>query len=170
MSRWDNSLGGKEWKKLRNIKNRFMKSNDVQIVPSTELDKKDLIGVIHGWRKKKPNKDEKTYYTEMYENFVKNDFEGTDLCRSIVVNGKPLTITAGWKIPNSDAYHSAIGLYNYGHKHIAEMANIDELSQIKSFGCRYADFGDSTESLLQFKKKFRPSEVYKTYWFYIARK
>ena len=97
---------------------------------------------------------EKTYYTEMYLNFIKNDFEGTDMARSVVVNNEPCTITAGWKIPNSNNYYSAIGLYNYKYGGLGEIANIDDLTQIKKEKYEYADFGDSTESLLQFKKKF----------------
>jgi len=169
MKKWDNSLRGKKWKKLRNIKNKFLKSYNVEIIPSKEIDKKKLISIVDRWRKCRPKADV-TYYTQMYINFIKNDFEGTDIARSIVVNGEPCTITAGWKIPNTKNYYSAIGLYNYKYNGLGEMANIDDLTQIKKKGYKYADFGDSSESLLQFKKKFGPDSFYKTYWFYIVRK
>ena len=169
MKKWDESLQGKEWKKLRNIKNKFLKSHNVEIIPSNEIEKKKLNEIVLKWKKIRP-KTEKTYYVEMYLNFIKNDFEGTDIARSVVVDGESCTITAGWKIPNSNNYYSALGLYNYKYPGLGEVANIDDLTQIKMKKFLFADFGDSTESLLQFKKKFRPESFYKTYWFHIVRK
>jgi|TARA_B100001971_G_scaffold200369_1_gene211934 hypothetical protein len=169
MKKWDEHLNGKEFKKLRNIKNKLLKSHNVEITPSKEIEKKKLMEVVHRWRKSRP-KIEKNYYTEMYLNFIKNDFEGTDIARSVVVDNEPCTITAGWKIPNSKNYYSAVGLYNYQHEGLGEIANIDDLTQIKKKKFEFADFGDSSESLLQFKKKFKPDSFYKTYWFYIVRK
>ena len=169
LKKWDENLEGKKWKKLRNIKNKFLKSFNVEIIPSREIDKKKLIDVVLEWRKKRP-KVEKNYYIQMYLNFIKNDFEGTDIARSVVVNGEPCCITSGWKIPNSKNYYSAIGLYNYKYGSLGEIANIDDLTQIKKKKFLFADFGDSTESLLQFKKKFYPESFYKTYWFHIVKK
>ncbi len=169
LKKWDDNLAGKEWKKLRNIKNSFFRHHKAEFVPSKEIEKNKLMEVVHRWRKSR-TKAEKTYYTQMHLNFIKNDFEGTDIARSIVVDNEPWSITAGWKIPNSSNYYSAIGLYGYAHEGLGEVANVDDLAQIKSRGYEYADFGDSTESLLQFKKKFGPESFYKTHWFHIVRK
>ena len=106
----------------------------------------------------------------MYVKFIKSDFEGTDMSSTMVVNGEPCCITAGWRIPNTNNFYSAIGLYNYKYEGLGEVANIDDLTQIKKAGYGYADFGDSTESLLQFKKKFGPESFYRTYWFHIVRR
>ena len=169
MKKWDKNLEGKKFKKLRNIRNKFLKFHKVEFSPARELDKKKLMDVVSRWRKSR-TKIEKTYYTGMYLNFIKNDFEGTDIARSVVVDGKLCCITAGWKIPNSNNYYSAIGLYDYRDDGLGEVANIDDLIRIKKKGYAYADFGDSTESLLQFKKKFGPESFYRTYWFHIVRK
>ena len=169
MRKWDEKLEGKEFKKLRNIKNKFLKSHDVEVIPSKEVDKEKLIQIAQKWRKNRPKK-EMNYYTQMYLNFIKNNFEGTDIARSVVVNNEPCTITAGWCIPNSKNYYSALGLYNYSYDGLGEVANIDDLIYIKKKKYNFADFGDSTESLLQFKKKFGPESFYKTYWFHIIRK
>jgi|TARA_B100001971_G_scaffold215114_1_gene257729 hypothetical protein len=169
MEKWDENLEGSKLKKLRNIKNKFLKSHNVEIIPSKKIEKKKLIDVVHKWRKSRP-KIERNYYTEMYLNFIKNNFEGTDIAKSVVVDGEACTITAGWKIPNSKNYYSAIGLYNYKYDGLGEIANIDDLSQIKKKKFEFADFGDSTESLLQFKKKFGPETFYRTYWFYIVKR
>ncbi len=169
MKEWDENLEGKKWKKLRNIRNKFLKSYNVEFIPAKEIDKKRLMDVVNKWRKNRA-KAEKTYYTQMYLNFIKNNFEGTDIARSVVIENKPCSITAGWKIPNSNNYYSAIGLYDYKYDGLGEVANIDDLIQIKEKKYEHADFGDSTASLLQFKKKFGPNHFYKTYWFHIAKR
>ena len=169
LKKWDEDLKGSEWKKMRNIRNQFFKLHNAEIVPCKELKKEKLFEVLRQWRKNRP-KAEMNYYTEMYLNFIKNDFEGCDMARSVVVDGKPCTITAGWGIPNTKSYYPAIGLYNYNYPGLGEIANIDDLTQIKKRNFEFADFGDSTESLLQFKKKFKPESFYRTYWFHIARK
>ena len=169
LEKWDENMQGSKWKKLRNVKNQFFKLHKVEIIPCKEIEKKKLFEVVHQWRRNRP-RIERNYYTNMYLNFVKNDFEGCDIARSVVVDGKVCTITAGWKIPNSRNYYSGIGLYNYRYPGLGEIANIDDLTQIKHKKFQFADFGDSTESLLQFKKKFKPESFYKTYWFYIARR
>ena len=169
LKKWDEGLKGSEWKKLRNIRNQFFKLHDAEIIPCKELEKEKLLEVANQWRKNRP-KAEMNYYTDMYLNFVKNGFEGCDIARSVVVDGNPCTITAGWSIPNTKNYYSAIGLYNYSYPGLGEIANIDDLTQIKEKKIEFADFGDSTESLLQFKRKFRPESFYRTYWFHIKRK
>ncbi|MAH33519.1 hypothetical protein CL615_03945 [archaeon] len=169
MKKWDESLKGKEGKKLRYIKNKFLKSHNVEIIPSKEIDEKKLRDIVNKWRKLRP-KAERTYYTDFYLNFIKNGFEGTDIARTVIIDNEPCTITAGWKIPNTKNYYSAIGLYNYKYDGLGEIANIDDLNEIKNKKYKYADFGDSSESLLQFKKKFNPDYIYKTYWFHIVKK
>jgi hypothetical protein len=169
MKLWDKELKGKEWKKVRNARNKLLRHNDVQIIPSREIDVKKLNKVVLDWRDRRP-REEMTYYVQMYLNFVKNGFEGTDIARSVVINNEPCTITAGWKIPNSNNYYSAIGLYNYKYDGLGELANIDDLTQLKEKNYDYVDFGDSEDSLLQFKKKFKPESFYNTYWFHISKK
>jgi len=53
MKKWDESLEGGEWKKLRNTKNHFLKLHNVEIVPSKEIEKEKLNQVVLEWRKKK---------------------------------------------------------------------------------------------------------------------
>lgn len=169
LEKWDENLEGSKWKKLRHTKNQFFKLHDVKIIPCKEIKKEKLKEVIHQWRRNRP-RIEMNYYTNMYLNFIKNGFEGCDIAGSVVVDGEVCTITAGWKVPNSKNYYSAIGLYNYRYPGLAEIANIDDLTQIKHKKFLFADFGDSTESLLQFKKKFRPESFYSTYWFHITKR
>lgn len=168
MKKWDESLKGKKWKKLRNIRNKLLKSYNVAILPSKEIDKKKLIDIVLRWKKYR-NKVNKNENPQMYINFIKNDFEGTDMARSIIINGEPCSITAGWPIPNSKNYYSAIGLHNYKYEGLGEFSNLDDLEQLKNKKYEYADFGQSAKSLLQFKKKFGPDRICTDYGFYISR-
>jgi len=47
LRKWDENLNGKKWKKLRNIKNKLLKSYNVGILPSKEKDKKKLKRNCH---------------------------------------------------------------------------------------------------------------------------
>ena len=168
LKKWDESLKGKRWKKLRNIRNKLLRYYNVEILPSKEIDKKKLIDVVLKWKKYR-NKVNKNENPQMYINFIKNGFEETDIARSIIINGEPCSITAGWPIPNSNNYYSAIGLHNYKYGGLGEFSNLDDLEQLKKKKYEYADFGQSTKSLLQFKKKFGPDSIYTSYGFYILR-
>ena len=92
------------------------------------------------------------------------------MAKTLYVNGKPATITAGWKIPNSNYYYSAIGIVDYSYVGLGEIANIDDLNRLKREGYKCVDFGGSDRVLLRFKKKFKPEKIYKTYIFSIVRK
>jgi len=168
LKKWDESLKGKKWKKLRNIRNKLLKSYNVEILSSKEIDKKKLIDIVLRWKKYR-NKVNKNENPQMYINFIKNGFEGTDVARSLVINGEPCSITAGWSIPNSNNYYSAIGLHNYKYGGLGEFSNLDDLEQLKNKKYKYVDFGQSTESLLQFKKKFGPDHIYRNYGLYILK-
>ncbi|MEK6869533.1 MAG: hypothetical protein AABX74_04840, partial [Nanoarchaeota archaeon] len=97
-------------------------------------------------------------------------FKGMDMAKTLYVNGKPCTITAGWKIPNTKNYYSSIGIFDYSCQGLGEIANMDDLNRLKKQGYEYADFGGSEKALLSFKRKFRPEKIYKTYIFSIARR
>jgi hypothetical protein len=168
MDLWDSRLKGSKWKKLRNIKNRFYRRNKVSIRNSKDVPKAELKRILSIWLKKRNTNDRvnKSYYS----NLIDNDFKGMDMAKTMYVNGKPCTITAGWKIPNSNNYYSAIGLFDYSCPGLGEAANIDDLNRLKREGYDYVDFGGSDKVLLYFKKKFRPERIYKTYIFSIVRR
>lgn len=167
MENWDIKLKGKKWKKLRNIKNRFNKQHKVKAIKSTTINKEKLKQIITSWLKRRNNTDrvDKNYYN----NIVDNGFKGFDFTRTLLINGKPCTITAGWKIPNGNGYYSSIGIFDYSYKELGDIANIDDLNNLKKQGIEYVDFGGSDKSLLAFKKKFKPDFIYKTYIFSIVR-
>ncbi len=168
MGLWNSKLKGSKWKKLRNIKNRFYKRNKISVRNSKDVPKEELKRILSSWLKKRKDNDrvDKDYYS----NLIDNNFKGVDMAKTMYVNGRPSTITAGWKIPNSNNYYSSIGLLDYSYPGLGEAANIDDLNRLKREGYDYVDFGGSDKVLLHFKKKFRPEKIYKTYIFSIVRR
>ncbi len=168
MGLWDSRLRGSRWKKLRNIKNRFSRKNAVKVVDSIKVPKEKLKEIVAKWlgKRQKNDKVDKDYYYKLIE----NNFKGMDMAKTLYVNGKPCTITAGWKIPNTKNYYSSIGIFDYSCQGLGEIANMDDLNRLKKQGYEYADFGGSEKALLSFKRKFRPEKIYKTYIFSIARR
>ncbi|MFH0868372.1 MAG: phosphatidylglycerol lysyltransferase domain-containing protein [Candidatus Woesearchaeota archaeon] len=165
---WNPKLKGSKLKKLRNVRNRFYKINRVRVKDSKDVPKEELKRILLSWFKKRNCNDRVN--RGYYSNLVDNNFKGADMAKTLYVNGKPCTITAGWKIPNSNNYYSSIGILDYSYPGLGEAANIDDLNRLKRKGYDYADFGGSDRALLYFKKKFRPEKIYKTYIFSIVRR
>jgi hypothetical protein len=178
MKKWDgNAMKGKTWKKMRNILNGFYKSHKVKIVDSAKVSKKDLLAIIHDWVGKRAimgygcnRKDSNETFFQKYDNIVNSGFKGMLYAKTLVVDGIPSTITCGWKIPGSKNYYSGVGIYNYAFKGLGEAANMDDLVRLKKAGFGIVDFGGSPKPLLEFKKKFRYSSIYRTRTFSIVKR
>ena len=179
MKQWDgNAMHGEDWKKLRNLKNRFYSEHSVEVVDSKTVDKAKLKGIITDWVQRRQlmaqgadRKDSNLAYYERYNNMVDFGFEDMKFAKTLVVDGEPCTITAGWEIPNAEeSYYSAIGISNYRHEGLSEIANLDDLNRLKENGYSVVDFGGSPMPWLKFKLKFRPHYVYVTHTYAIVKK
>lgn len=177
MQKWNgDSMSGEEWKKLRNIKNRFYKEHSVEVVDSISVGKVELRCIVDEWTRRRKlvwsvRQKHDRIYLQQYLNIIDSGFEGAMLAKTLVVDGVPSTITVGWEIPKSSHdYYSAIGLCNYRFENIGEIANLDDLFRLKSLGYRLVDFGGSQKSILQFKLKFKPSFVYITHTYAFEKK
>ena len=165
----DEKMKGKKWKKLRNIRNRFFKQHRIRIVDSTKVSKEKLLAIVKQWMRRRKQTDEVT--KEYYYNVISSNFKGFDMAKTIYVDGKPCTITAGWEVKNGEKhYYSAVGLFNYDYPGLGEFTNLMDLLMLKKKGYRIVDFGGSGASLLNFKSKFKPHQIYKTYSFSVVRK
>ncbi|MBI3034299.1 hypothetical protein HYY72_04005 [Candidatus Woesearchaeota archaeon] len=179
MEGWDgDAMQGEKWKNMRNIKNRFYRENKVEAVDTSTIGKDLLKGIISEWVERRrmnsigtDRKDSNFTYIEPYINLINIGFGEMKFAKTLVVNGVPSTITAGWEIPNSDrAYYSAIGISNYRFEGLSEAANLDDLCRLKQNGYKSVDFGGSPLPLLNFKLKFRPTRTYRTYTYAIIKK
>lgn len=179
MREWSGgAMQGEDWKKLRNIKNRFYSEHNVEAVDSTAVAKDKLKKIVQDWVERRKllgmganRKDSNLAYYQRYIDMIDFNFEGTKFAKTLVVDGEPCSITAGWEIPNNDkAYYSAMGITNYRHEGLGEVANLDDLNRLKSAGYELVDFGGSPMPLLKFKLKFRPSFVYVTHTYSIVKR
>lgn len=169
MKMWDgHKLEGKKWKKIRNIRNRFYRLNKLRIRDSRKIASEKLVAIVKDWLRRRKEFERPLYHR--YFNMIACNFKGVDFARTLIVNNEPCSITAGWRIPNSRNYYSGIGIYNYRFDGIGEVANLDDLVFLKKKGFEKVDFGGSGKTLLQFKKKFRPSIIYKTCSFPVFKK
>lgn len=169
MQKWDgDKMEGKDWKKLRNIRNKFYREHKVETQTSDKFTKEELKQIVKEWREKRNAED--FAYKHEYLNAVDSDFAGFDEVRILVVDGKPRAITGGWKVPNSEHYYSSFGVFDYSIDRLGEIANLDDLNHLKEKGYNMVNFGGSDEDLLNFKKKFKPNLQYRTYTFSIKKK
>jgi hypothetical protein len=168
MKNWDHTLSGKKWKIIRNLQNFFLREYEPEIVTDiNNISKEELNNLVKRWMKNRRATDR--IDDEQYYNIIKGGFEGCDSVRVFTINGTPVSITAGWRIPNSNNYYSAIGILDYEYKGIGEAANIDDLTDLKKKGYEFVDFGGSCDGLFDFKLKFQPHYFYRTDFFSVVK-
>lgn len=169
MKNWDgDKMAGKSWKRLRNTLHKFYKEHQVEFVDSRAVDKEKLKQVVRDWLSKREAGDRG--WIDYFIHIVDNNFAGFENCITVLVDGEPCSITAGWLQLHSDCYYSGVGLTNYKYEGLGEVANLDDLQRCKKKGYNYVDFGGGGKALTAFKSKFKPSDIYKTYNYVLAKK
>lgn len=178
MKTWTgDKLRGGEWKKIRNIVNRIKKSYKVEIVDSVNVNKNEIKQVILDWVKFRNQtgfginrKDSNRTDYDHYLKLVDLGFVGCQYAKTVLLDGKAVSLTVGWNIPNSKDYYSGIGVYNTSIDDLGVYVNWHDLAALKQAGYRNVNFGGSPKPLLRFKQKFKPSKTYTTHIFNITKK
>ena len=179
MKAWTgDKLKGKLWKKIRNVINNIKKNHRIRVVDSKKVKKEHLKKVIKKWavwrnqtgfgiNRKDSNRTDYDHYMKL----VDLEFTGCEFAKTVLVDGKAASITAGWSIPNTDKeYYSGIGVYDLSIPNLGIFTNWIDLAMLKKAGYNKVDFGGSPKPLLQFKRKFKPENIYRTYIFTIGKK
>lgn len=172
MEKFDLKLPGKNFKSIRNAKNKFYKENKVEVVKAESVDKHLLHDMVNRWHKQRLSSGIPELYPNRYHNMINADFMGTDSSRVMIVNGKVAGLNAGWKTPGKEREWSAsIGLHDFSTKDLGIALILEDLEWIKNKGYKTCDLeGSEEESLgLKFKAQFKPSTSYKTYTFWISQ-
>ena len=164
----DEKLSGKQWKKLRNIRNRFYNHYKIEVKNPKKINKNILKKVFSSWVKRRYPRDRANFY--YYLNVIDSNFEGFGISRAISLNKEVCSFSGGWKVPNSKHFYYAIGIFNYKHKNLGDFINLNDLLYVKKLGYKYVDLGGSDKATIIFKKKFNPVKIYKTYFFSIYKK
>ncbi|MBI2657690.1 DUF2156 domain-containing protein [Candidatus Woesearchaeota archaeon] len=168
LEKLDEKLAGKKWKKLRNINNRFCKSFRIAIKDPRKVSREVLKGILLRWTRRRYPRDRANY--GYYTNLIGENFKGLDVIRAVSLDGEVCAFSGGWAVPNSKTFYSGVGIFDYKHKDLGDFVNLDDLLYLKRLGYRHVDLGGSEESLLNFKKKFGPEKIHKTYVFSISPK
>jgi GNAT superfamily N-acetyltransferase len=168
MSSWNGDLmQGGEWKDLRYYWNRFFREHKVEFVTADKVSKEELKNLVIKWKKTRTTGD--IAYIDYYIQAIEHDFEGYDVNRIMLVDGKVGAISAGFSV-RKGYYYDSIGLYDTEIPRCNDIANMDDLINLKKLGYEIVDFGGIEKKSLEFKKKFRPTRYYKTHTFSIVLK
>tara|TARA_Y100000310_G_scaffold229168_1_gene231533 strand:- start:18850 stop:19794 length:945 start_codon:yes stop_codon:yes gene_type:complete len=179
LNTWNgDELKGGDWKKLRYMTNNITKKHKVKIVDSVRVDKDELKKVVNKWKEQRKltgfginRKDSNFTDADQYIKLIDMEFTGCKFAKTVMINDKAASITAGWEVPNkTGAYYSGIGIYDYTIEYIGEYVNWSDLVMLKKAGYKEVDFGGSPKPLLQFKEKFKPSKIYTTHIYTVSRK
>jgi hypothetical protein len=168
MSAWNGDLmQGGEWKDMRYYWNKFFREHKVEFVTADKVSKEDMIKLVYAWKKSRKTGDRA--YIDYYLQTINDGFKGYDVTRIMLVDGVIGAITAGF-IVRKGYYYSSIGLYNTEIPRCNDIANMDDLINLKKLGIEVVDFGGIELEHLDFKKKFRPTRYYETHMFSIVLK
>ncbi len=167
MDKWTgDAMKGGEWKNMRYYWNRFFKEHKVEFRTCKDVDKEEMRSLVRLWKEKRTGGDRA--FIDYYIHAIDHDFEGYDINRIMVVDNKVAAISAGFKF--KQGYYASIGLYNPDIDRCNEIANMDDLINLKKLGVKLVDFGGVEKKALEFKKKFMPTRYYKTHVFSIVKK
>lgn len=167
LSTWNHELNGKKWRKLRKMKNKFFKNNNINTIPCAELPKDALKKTVFDWKQNRKGRDRVDYF--LYTNIIDSDFSGIDYAMSLCIGNEPYSISAGWRIPNTNSFYLSTMLHNYKISGLGEVMYLESLNHLKEMGLDSVDLGGSDNDLILFKEKFKPSYIYKTYEFSLVR-
>jgi hypothetical protein len=167
LDQWNgDKMEGKDWKDLRYYWNKFFKEHKVEFVKADKVAKDDMKKLVYDWKMNRTTGDRA--YIEYFLHAIENGFAGYDINRIMLVDGKVGAITAGF-MSREGYYYSSIGLYDKSIDRSNEIANMDDLINLKKLDYKIVDFGGVEKKSLEFKKKFRPTYYYKTHIFSIVR-
>jgi len=168
MISWNPDLPGRHFKELRNALSKFNREHQVKVIPTSELDKKDLHDVVDRWFVSR-DKDGIVVLPGRYHNMINNNFGGTESSRVMLVDDKSVGFNAGWETPNNSSEWSAsIGIHDYSVHDLGVALMYEDLVWIKNAGYKTCDLEGSDPQALRFKTQFfNEFKTYKTYTFYV---
>jgi len=167
LEKFDETLAGGHMKGLRYVRNHFLKNYKIEIKDAREAPTDEILRLLKIWTKMRTAHDK--VWAPDYVKFIQDGFPECVIKRVVYTNGTLRGLSVGWKIPNSEGYYIYIDIHDYSDEYIGEFVSLDHILETKKMGFKYLDFGGSDKGLLNFKKKFHPEYVYKTYNFTIKR-
>jgi len=173
MREYNPALPGGHFKEVRNAKNKFYREHKVQVINSTEINKKELHNIFYNWEKIILKKQDKEDIADLkYHNAVENNFRAFLTARVFVVDDRPVGINAGYEVPNNeDRFTGIIGIHDYSLNDLGLIIWLEDLEWIKNAGYKFYDMqGSEDDGGLKFKMQFGAKIERKTDTFSITRK
>lgn len=165
LEKFDETLSGGRLKGLRYVRNHFAKKYIVAVKDATEVSTSSLLNLLSVWSARRTARDK--VWASDYRRFIEAGFPGCDIKRVTLLDGVLRGLSVGWRVPNTDNYYVYMDIHDYSDEYLGEFVSLDHILEAKKLGYKYVDFGGSDKGLLNFKKKFHPEHVYKTYNFSI---
>lgn len=164
----DLSYAGPRFKDLRNARSRLLRDHQVRVAPARRIPSEALHDLVRRWERNRRATHQSV--SEAYHALIDDRFSGTIQPRVLLLDGKPESLGAGWRIPHSNTYYLAVSLHSYAHKSVGEAAMMMDIDWAKREGYDAMDLGGSDKKLLAFKKQFGKVSLYKTHQFSIVRR
>ncbi len=171
MDMFDPKLPGRHFKSMRKEYHTFYRDHAIEVVDAATLDKNVLHGMVNRWEAALREKKTPDIRPDQYHRLVDANFRGTKTARAMVVDGAPVGFNAGWEVPNSKTFYTAVGIHDYSLPELGIILYLEDLLWLKQHGYKMVDTGGvDAGGPLEFKNKFLPVSWYETHVFSIVRK
>jgi hypothetical protein len=148
MEKYDISLAGKDFKRIRNAKNKFYREHEVKIFKTSELPKQDLIRIVDIWKEELIKRQKEDIYDLRFRKVIENNFRGFTTARVMIVDGRPVGINAGYEVPNHPGrFAGIIGIHDYSEKELGRILWLEDLEWIKNAGYKELDMQGNEDGL-----------------------
>ncbi|MDO8558232.1 MAG: GNAT family N-acetyltransferase [bacterium] len=167
LEKHDPEYPGSRYKSLRNTQSRFLREHRVKVKSAVDIGRDELHDLV--WRWEKGRRASHQSVSGAYHALIDDSFAGTIGARSLVVDGRPEALMAGWLVPNSKTYYMAISLHSYAHWGLGEVSLMEDLRWMQEQGFTAVDLGGSDKKLFAFKRQFGDVVTHKTHQFSIVK-
>lgn len=157
MEKYDPNIPGRHFKEVRNARNKLYREHKVQILSPSEIKKEELHDIFYKWENAISEKqDKEDIFNLKYHNAVEDNFRAFSTARVLVVDGRPVGINAGYKVPNApDRFAGIIGIHDYSLNDLGPILWLEDLGWIKNAGYKIYDMqGSEDDGGLKFKMQF----------------
>ena len=157
LEKYDPTLPGRSFKEMRNAKNKFYREHKVEVVGINKIKKEDLHKIIDSWMSQASLKQNIEDIADIkYHNAVENNFRAFSTARTLVVDGVPVGINAGYNVPNNpDRFAGIVGIHDYSFNDLGSILWLEDLEWIKNARYKELDMqGSEDDGGLKLKLRF----------------
>ena len=172
MSKYNSSLPGGHFKRIRNARSKFYREHDVKVLKTSDLNQGELLKIVDDWKTVVSKKQKEDVRDLRYRLTIENGFRGFVTARAMIVDGRPVGINAGYEVPNhTGRFTSVIGMHDYSVKDLGVALYLEDLDWVKNAGYKEFDLqGTEYEWEVRVKTQYGAVIERKTDTFSIIKK